>query len=379
MGQVTKHSSIVGGSTASRVINCPGSVALVAQVPPKPSSKYADEGTLLHDVISDLLQSDNSVTDYLGRSYNGIELTQDLIDTKITPALEALNEIDPDMAMDVEVECNVSYGDLIPGAFGSVDLIGRLGNRTIVLDWKFGDGVPVPVENNKQLLFYAAAARRTESTQWAFEGTDEVELIIVQPPSVRRWVTTFETLDRFEIDLLRAVKLAQRPDAPIESGDHCRWCAAKPICPVVNGELDRAHRTAINNLNSDQIGELLQKADLFESWLKDLRQLAFDMLENNKPVTGYKLVAKRATRKWADEDEAAERLLDLGLLEDEIVKSELISPAQAEKVLKKSKLALPDDLVVAVSSGSTLASVSDPRPAVLNIGKQLSAALSKLH
>ena len=379
MSQVAAHSSLVGGSTASRVINCPGSVALVAKMPPKPSSKYADEGTLLHDVMSDLLSSDKRVADFLGREYNGIKLTQDLIDDKITPALEALNEIDPDMEMDVEVECNVSYGDLIPGAFGSVDLIGRLGNRTIVLDWKFGDGVPVPVENNKQLLFYAAAARRTEATQWAFEGTDEVELIIVQPPSIRRWVTTFETLDRFEIDLLRAVKLAQRPDAPIESGDHCRWCAAKPICPVVNGELDRAHRTAINNLNSDQIGELLQKADLFESWLKDLRQLAFDMLENNKPVTGYKLVAKRATRKWVDEDEAAERLLDLGLLEDEIVKSELISPAQAEKVLKKSKLALPDDLVVAVSSGSTLASVSDPRPAVLNIGKQLSAALSKLH
>jgi hypothetical protein len=41
------HSTIVGGSTASRVINCPGSVALVAKMPPRPSSSYADEGTLL--------------------------------------------------------------------------------------------------------------------------------------------------------------------------------------------------------------------------------------------------------------------------------------------------------------------------------------------
>jgi hypothetical protein len=41
-------------------------------------------------------------------------------------------------------------------------------------------------------------------------------------------------------------------------------------------------------------------------------------------------------------------------------------------------VALPNDLVVAVSSGSTLAPESDPRPAVLNIGKQLTAALSKL-
>jgi hypothetical protein len=47
-------------------------------------------------------------------------------------------------------------------------------------------------------------------------------------------------------------------------------------------------------------------------------------------------------------------------------------------VLKKSKLALPDDLVIAVSSGSTLAPESDPRPAVLNVGLHLTAALSKL-
>jgi hypothetical protein len=49
-----------------------------------------------------------------------------------------------------------------------------------------------------------------------------------------------------------------------------------------------------------------------------------------------------------------------------------------EKVLKKRKLALPDEHVVSVSSGDTLAPESDPRPAVLQIGQQLTAALSKL-
>ncbi len=58
-----QHSSIVGGSTAKRVINCPGSVALVAKMPPKPSSKYADEGTLLHNVIAEIVMS------YCGMAY----------------------------------------------------------------------------------------------------------------------------------------------------------------------------------------------------------------------------------------------------------------------------------------------------------------------
>ena len=52
--------------------------------------------------------------------------------------------------------------------------------------------------------------------------------------------------------------------------------------------------------------------------------------------------------------------------------------AQAEKVLKKHKIDLPSDMVVAVSSGSTLAVETDPRPAVVQIGRQLSAALGKL-
>jgi len=55
-----------------------------------------------------------------------------------------------------------------------------------------------------------------------------------------------------------------------------------------------------------------------------------------------------------------------------------LSPAQAEKVLKKHKLAMPDDLIVAVSSGDTLATEDDPRPASLQIGRQLATALGKL-
>ena len=51
---------------------------------------------------------------------------------------------------------------------------------------------------------------------------------------------------------------------------------------------------------------------------------------------------------------------------------------RVEKALKKRKLGLPEDLVVAISSGNTLASADDPRPEVMLLGKQLSAALSKL-
>jgi hypothetical protein len=54
------------------------------------------------------------------------------------------------------------------------------------------------------------------------------------------------------------------------------------------------------------------------------------------------------------------------------------SPAAVEKELKKAKMQLPADLVVAVSTGSTLAPESDSRPAVLQIGQTLTKAMSKI-
>ena len=376
--ELTKHSSIVGGSTAKRVIGCPGSVALCAKMPPKPSSKYADEGTLLHNVMDVILSTGQTPESCIDMTYEGIKLTQELIDEKVYPALKALDEIDPNKEMEYATETRVGFGDLLPGVFGSTDLLGRIGRRAFILDWKFGSGVPVDAEDNPQLMFYAAAAMRTPEVQWVFDDCDEIECIIVQPPSVKRWTTDKKRIKAFEQELLMAVKIAQLPDAPINTGDHCRWCAAKPTCPKMTGAVDRAVHAQLDILNVAQISSYLKQADMLEQWITDLRALAHQVLEAGKPVPGYKLVAKRAIRQWGDDDQALVAMLNEGIPEEELTTVKVISPAQAEKVLKKHGKQLPANQVVAVSSGSTLAEESDPRPAVLQIGQQLTAALSKL-
>jgi hypothetical protein len=372
-----KHSNIVGGSTASRVINCPASVALCAKMPPKPSSEFADRGTLLHDAISFILDGKQTKESVIGMTYEGQTLTQELFDEKIAVALESLDAIDSKKEMEFMVETKVSFGDLLPGVFGSADLLGRIGDRAIVLDWKFGDGVAVEAEENYQGMFYAAAAMRTPDCAWVFDGAKEVEIIIVQPPSVKRWVTTFERIRKFEQDLQRAVVNAKYPTAELKAGSHCRWCAAKPICPAMTGAVDRAVKMQLEALPAQSIAAYLKEADLLEQWITDLRALAFKMLETNVPVPGYKLVAKRGTRQWVDQDKAKAVLLDL-LPESEVMETSFVSPAKAEKALKKLKKQLPSDLCVSISSGSTLASEDDSRPAILQIGKQITAALTKL-
>jgi hypothetical protein len=209
-------------------------------------------------------------------------------------------------------------------------------------------------------MFYAAAAMRTPETQWVFEDVEEIEIIIVQPPMVKRWVTTPERIAKFEFDLIAAVN---GPRTRLESGEHCRWCAAKPTCPKVTGAVDRALKTALVRLDADKVSEYLAQAEQLESWIDAVRVLAYDMLENNVRVPGFKLVAKRGTRQWVN-DEAPVKLLG-----DKAYESKLISVAQAEKLIGKKNF--PADLAVSVSSGSTLAAESDPRPAVIDLGKQL--------
>jgi len=370
------HSKIVGGSTAKRVIACPGSVALVQKMPPQPSNKYADEGTLLHHVISEVLDKFVPAESFLGMKYQDVEFTQELLDAKLSPALAALEVIDPAQEMEFAVETRVGFGDFLPGVFGSTDLLGRIGSKALVLDWKFGDGVLVTAEENPQLLFYAAAAMRTPEVSWVFDGATEIECIIVQPTKgVSRWVTTPERIKAFENELAFAVREAEQADARLTSGDHCRWCAAKPICPQLTGAVDRSLKTSLQSINADEISDLLERADVLEGWIADLRSLAFQMLENGVKLPKHKLVAKRATRRWTNEDAAAAALSEY-LTEEEMFERTMISPAKAEKLLKNLGQSLPD-CVASISSGSALAHVSDARPEVLQLGRQL-AALSKL-
>jgi hypothetical protein len=144
----------------------------------------------------------------------------------------------------------------------------------------------------------------------------------------------------------------------------------------MTGAIDRITKAKIEVLPVDQIAHYLDQVPLVEAFIKDLQQLAHGLIEEGKAVPGWKLVNKRATRQWIDEDKAVAFLSGVGV--EAWGEPKPLSPAQAEKALKKAKIELPDDLVVAVSTGSTLAPENDPRPAVLQIGHSLKKAMAKL-
>ncbi|KKK97306.1 hypothetical protein LCGC14_2654050, partial [marine sediment metagenome] len=115
-------------------------------------------------------------------------------------------------------------------------------------------------------------------------------------------------------------------------------------------------------LSVSELVVVLNSADLLEDWLASVRAHAMGMLDRGEEVPGFKAVAKRGMRKWVDEELVYGFLQEHGVDRSEAQTTKIKSPAQLEKVLKKRKLPLPEDLYRKQSSGNTMAPDSDPRP-----------------
>lgn len=115
-------------------------------------------------------------------------------------------------------------------------------------------------------------------------------------------------------------------------------------------------------LSEEEIAEVLENADVIETWLTAVRGLAFSAISDGRDIPGWRLVPKRAIRKWKDERIVKQRLASEGL--DGFLTEDLITPAQAEKLAKKQGIQLDlFDLIEAESSGLRLAREPNSRDA----------------
>jgi hypothetical protein len=364
------HSS-VGGSSAKRIMECPGSMLLCEKYPSK-SSEYAEEGTAMHEALDLILQGKTDKdSDVVGLVFNGITITQEMYDEGIAEALRIYDELDKELGgIEFLNEQRVVFPG-IPGAFGTTDLVGVARDRTVLLDWKMGAGVAVSAEASAQLSYYAYAAANTPATAKFFAKDRPIEMFIVQPRTrdgepFTRWMTSYLQLEAFAIDLKHAVDRALEPDAPFKLGPHCQFCSGKVGCPLYNNLATETLALTPAEL-AEQLAEKLPYADAMIDLGKRLKDMAHALLEQGQPVRGYKLVNGRQTRSWVDEEKALRYFAKIGLPAAERHVKKVLSPAQAEKALKANGLPdeLPKALVHSAASGTTLAPESDKRPAVL--------------
>lgn len=343
---------------------CPGSVAL-AEKCPKTTSAYAEEGTIAHDYCAKALEG-NTVAIEDPEMREAVQLYVDYIRSLVGPLCY------------VSVEQRFDLSEIYPGLFGTADaVIYDQPRQTLhVCDFKYGAGIPVEVEENEQLMYYGLGALTVLLKQK--KPIQTVVLHIIQPRcshpkgAIRKWETDACRILDFAMDLVDLAHKTTLPDAPLNPGDHCRFCPAKPICPSLHGLAQGLAKQEFSQLSSPipldtkELGKLLHWLPVLESWIKGVREFAYSEAEHGRPIPGWKLVAKRATRKWTDVKEVEswlERTLTPTSLR-ECYERKLKSPAQIEEIVHKNKHGELAEFVTAVSSGNTLVEASDRRPEV---------------
>ena len=337
------------------------------QVPSRPSGEAAKLGTAIHALAETCYQLDSDPMTFVGEEIEGVVLTAD--DCQM--ALDYLNEIwhIKDNSDQMYVERGVIYQteDFIRVG-GTADVVGLNMKKGIVYvsDLKTGKGYVS--EDSSQLKVYALAFTHGMSRDWI----KEFHLTIVQPQigEPRTLVMTAEKMWDWEQTVLRPAMIATQLDDPplYPSESACQWCDAKTICPKQKQQFDLvASQTDITTMKKDeiaavmksltveQVAAILDKAPQVEKFIKAVEEHAISLMEGGAVISGWQMQPKRATRKWIDGNVAAVKLNALGLTREQIFETNLITPAEAEKLLPKEQRVILDELTVKVSSGLTLA------------------------
>ncbi|MCE7902844.1 MAG: DUF2800 domain-containing protein [Gammaproteobacteria bacterium PRO9] len=392
-----------GASGAHRWMACAGSIRLSRGAKPGKSSFYADEGTVAHAIGEQcLLNSDRNPVDFIGQTLKGqdhdIQVTEEMADavalyvqTVRTDKLLLQGELWVEHSFDISpLTKGIRLPDgTSPPLYGRNDccLFDKKEGHLIVYDYKHGAGHAVDVEMNPQLLYYALGAV-LENDKKRKHRIRSIEIAVIQPRAphkdgpVRRFPILLVDLLEWAANLVEAVKRTVASDAPLTAGEHCLFCPAAPVCPELHKQAQETAMTDFRQLQSQppapetltmqQLCGVMAKASLVEGFIKAVRDHLHGLASSGVLVPGWKLVPKRATRKWAGDDNdtaaALHRLAENLTLEDLYTEPALKSPAQVEALLKKAKVlkdadakATFESLYTKESSGTTLAPDDDAR------------------
>jgi len=357
--------SVFGPSSSSGWLNCPGKIKAEEGIPDEESS-FAAEGTKAHFLAEQALKQGITVQKLVETTDQGV-VDQEMIDftQEYVSYVVALGG-------EQEYEQEISYDDIIPGGFGTVDAIAVVDKTVFIADLKYGKGVPVFAEDNPQAMLYGLSVI---AERW-YQKFDKVVLVIHQPRlnNVSTWETTPKALYEFGQYARERAKLCLKPNPPRTPGEkQCRWCRAKATCMSLQTQTEHALMVQFEDLTVDspKAPEELSDQDLLfvmnhkgmiETWLKAVEKHVMGKIESGRGFPGYKIVAGRSNRKWSDEKEAATLLKKL-LGEEAYVKKLLTAPA-AEKALGKEDKYRIQELIVKPEGKAVLVPEADKRPAL---------------
>lgn len=406
---MTQHARLAP-SKAKRVLLCAAAPDREAQCPYVPGGEAANQGTNAHWLLEQALQEDRwppacigdggpnfiqqlpypkdglppELRDqahdcffYVKRRQEELQGSQILPETKVDPAMFTGRNDSPGTA-DVSI---VS----IPTEFLEI------------VDLKTG-GTLVDADD-PQLRLYGLGKLAGLAYPDGYLPIKTVRLTVYQPKRPghdtieRSFDISVEDLIKWAHDVwVPAARATDDPNAmgtPTEEG--CKYCKAKDFkkCPEYEAALHSAGQLlfqpvvteargetvitevpdplatefSVNDLSVDQISRFLEIWPLIKARGKDIEERAFSILNDRKPVPGFKLVEGNSSREWAhDEEEMAKKLKNLKVTKDQVYVSKLRSPAQMQALgLPMNKWKSIQKLIVTKKGKLTLAPANDKR------------------
>lgn len=377
-----KH-ALLSPSSAARWMRCPASVVVTRDMP-EDSSPYAIEGTCAHRLAELLLNGADGFPADEAAKVIAAGVDPESLEAPVRVYVDYVRSLGSEIV--TEVSLDISLITKEPEARGTSDAVVFSEGVLHVCDLKYGKGEPVSADGNPQLAIYAGAALA------AFDFLGEIREVcmhIVQPRlnSISVWRVSVDELMAFLADVTRAgaqcLRLLdeyQDPDTvPAEffqpCAKACRFCRHRGKCAalakyalsVAGLELPAPLKAS---LDVQQLAYILDRIGLIKSWMGEVEAAAHAALMEGREVPGYKLVEGRAgSRKWTDESKAEKLLKAWKVPADFRYVKSLISPTQAEKLLKLKTLTDEQwaELCGYVSrepGKPTVVPASDKRPAI---------------
>lgn len=371
--------ALLSPSSAARWLTCPASVAFTKDIPDEPASAYAQEGTWAHALAERILQGMGGFTDEELEKLkaDGVELED--LESPVKFYTDYVKNLGGTLLVEQKLQLKTITGE---DGVGTADAVVFKDDELYIIDLKFGMGVRVDAPDNPQLGIYALAALDTYGCLAEFKT---VHAIIVQPrlDHISQWSQTVEELESLREQVQAGAEKCRgligktlKPKDFGASVKGCKFCKGRYTCrALAKFALTAAGVEVLSGskapaINGDELAACMAKTELVEQWVAAVKEKTLTELLAGRPVKGYKLVLGReGVRKWSSDHDAQAALMDCGVGELDMFKKTLISPTQAEKLIKAKKITKDqwgekiETLITRAEGKPTVAVESDKRPA----------------
>lgn len=355
--------ALLSASSSERWLACPPS-AMAAELYTDEGTDYTREGTIAHEIAELFARGD--MDHFTPEQVEGADW--EMVDCARQYA-DYLDELSDSETVRL-LEQRLDYTDWVPEGFGTGDCILIKGSTIVVVDYKYGKGVPVSAVGNPQMRLYALGAYQLLRDLYDIKI---IETHIFQPrlDSISSDTLTVEQLlDWAENTVKPTAALAIKGKGKYNAGEHCRFCPHAGHCRALTAacmQTIQRHgvRAKIETMPGFEVAEILSLEPMINLWLRRVKAQALEDMLAGKEIPGYKVVeGKLGNRKWTDETAIINTLADAGYHRTEYTETRLLSPAAMDKAIGKKAVAdLLGDLISREPGAPTIVPESDKRPA----------------